>query len=52
MHPHRLHQVLNPLSHNGNSLADNFSCLFTYMGRASYNYFDAHKDIDYYEESS
>ena len=30
--------------------ADNFSFLLTYTGRASYSYFDAHKDMDYYEQ--
>lgn len=30
--------------------ADSFNCLLTYTGRASYNSFDAQKDIDYYEQ--
>ena len=30
--------------------ADSFSCPFTDTGRTSYHYFDAHKDIDYYEQ--
>ena len=30
--------------------SDNFSCLLTYMGKMSYNYFDARKDKDYYEQ--
>ena len=29
--------------------ADNFSGLLMYMSRASYNYFDAHKNIDDHE---
>ena len=27
--------------------ADGFSCLLQYMGRATYNYVDTYKDIDY-----
>ena len=30
--------------------ADNFSFLLTHMGRASYNYSNTHKVIDYYEQ--
>ena len=30
--------------------SDSFSCLLTYMGKMSYNYFDALKDKDYYEQ--
>ena len=29
--------------------ADSFSCLLMYMSTASYNYFDAHKNIDGHE---
>ena len=29
---------------------DSFSGLLMYTGRASYSYFEAHKDIDYYEQ--
>lgn len=30
--------------------ADNFSCLLTYVDRASYSYSNAYKDTDYYEQ--
>lgn len=31
--------------------ADNFSCLLTYMSRTSYNYSNAHRDIDHMSNS-
>ena len=31
-------------------LDNNFSCLLTYTGRASYNHFDTHRDTDDYEQ--
>ena len=30
--------------------ADSLSCQFTYTGGTSYNYFDAHKNMDYSEQ--
>lgn len=29
---------------------DSFSCLLTFVGRASYNYSNSHKDKDCYEQ--
>ena len=32
-----------------NLFADSFNCPLKYTGRTNYNYFDAHKGIDYHE---